>query len=87
MKVSSHSTQCLSGHTWNPVVSFGPPLQKWCEQNAEGPEVIQGLGSLMCEERLRDLDVLTPEGWKLGTMFQNLKGGHKEDWEFLFRKD
>ncbi|GAB0186178.1 mitochondrial enolase superfamily member 1 [Grus japonensis] len=36
-KSLSHSTQCLPGHTWNTVFSFGPHYAKICGQAEEGP--------------------------------------------------
>jgi len=53
-------------------------------------EMIKGLGSLLCEERLRELGLFTLEKSRLRgdliTMFQYLKGGWKEDGHSLFTR-
>ena len=53
-------------------------------------KMIQGLGSLPCEERLRELSLFSLEKRRprVGhlTMFQYLKGCYKEDGDFLFTR-
>ena len=53
-------------------------------------KMIQGLGSLLYEERLRELSLFSLEKRKLKgdliTMFQYLQGGYKEDGNFLFTR-
>lgn len=54
MKSISHSTQCLPGHAWNTMFRFGPFYIKkmWPGWGGSGE---RPLGSLPCEERLREL--------------------------------
>ena len=52
--------------------------------------MIQGLGSLPYEERLRELGLFSLERRRLRgdiiTMFQDLKGGYKEDGDSVFTR-
>lgn len=48
-------TECLSGHAWNTVLVFSPYTRRLERIQRRAKTMVQGLRSLLSEERLRDM--------------------------------
>lgn len=87
---SSHFAHCFSGHTWSTVSrSVLCNLKKIqtkesLKEQDRDDQMIKGIENLTYEERLRELGLLALEkNGLVGTLFQYLNGGNKEDGDFL----
>lgn len=51
----SQCIECLSGHSWNTVLVFSPYTRRLERIQRRAKTMVQGLRSLLSEERLRDM--------------------------------